>query len=1014
MRIDIVHPQLSPEARSRMDTAGDPPEFPSAVVRLRLLGPVAAWRKGREIDLGPPLQRAALCLLAAEPGQVVSKEQLIGGLWGGGAPDTAGQSIYTYVGGLRRALEPGRGRRGPYALLVSAAGGYLLRRDEVHVDAEEFERRLIQARRHREKGDGPGALRAFDKALELWAGPALCGIPGPFAETERARLEGSRVTAGEERADLLLELGQHQKAVEDLKHLVGKDPLRERAWELLMLALYRCGRQAEALNVFVEIRDLLAERLGVDPGEGLRTCHELILRNDPRLDPPASGEIRLPGPEAAHSREGTPHTPRQLPRDLGVFVGRTAELRRLRSLLAPGNGDPSQAVVAITGTAGAGKSALAIHAAHAVRDAFRDGQVYVNLLGATPGVEQLKPVDMLGRLLRGMGVRPEAVPTEPEEAASMLRDRLQGLRVLIVLDDASGPHQVRPLLRMPPGTAVLITSRESFAIADDCVSLRLATLPSAEAVGMLSALVGERRVAADPSAADELTSLCGRLPLALRLAAARLMDRPHAALGDLVERLRDRRRILHELETGDVTVRASLELSYDLLSRSPRPVDQAAARALCHLGVLHVPSIAPDVLAALLDASSAEAERCVDRLVRAHLAETDEHGRVLLHDLVRLFAMELAERHLDEGTRRDALERAVGLYGETARLAMKLLDHQRVHPPYSFRVREPIALSEASDALAWLEAERANVLAAVAQATASPHESVARAGAHLAFSLHWPLTYLGQPDDILSSSRHALNAGERMGDRDVLALAHGYVAIGLDHLWRTEEAIPHLRTELELQRGRGDRFSEMRALGNLAVVYLLMERYEEALAYARAQLDITREIASEVGERHALMSVVGALLGQGKMTAAMRTGREAHAMARKAGDLMHECDALLLMGQVRLKEDDPWSAVILFGKALALVRESRHRTTLPKCLGHLGEAQRRLGRLDEARASFGEMLALARDSGDRRRLADAEKGLAALGSESPSGEPPTGQESRGRGESAGAEGEEQVDAVGHR
>ncbi|MEW9527802.1 BTAD domain-containing putative transcriptional regulator [Microbispora sp. NPDC049125] len=998
--MDATRPseQLSTESAV---TADDSAGFRPALLRLRLLGPVAAWREGQGVPLGPPLQRATLCLLASQPGQVVTKAKLIGGLWDGPPPKTAAQSIYTYIAGLRRVLEPGKGPRGPFSALLNRSMGYVLLRESLRIDAEDFQRGLQDARRLRAADDYEGSLKAFDAAWELWSGPALCGVPGPFADAERIRLEELRLAAGEDRADVLLHLGRHQEAAEGLTDLVSNAPVRERARELLMIALYRCGRQAEALNSYVEIRTLLADQLGVDPGERLRTCHELILRNDPRIDPPGSGEIHLSGPSTASSPEKDPHTPRQLPRDIGLFVGRTEELRRLRSLLAPGNGDPSQAVVAITGTAGAGKSALAIHAAHAVRDAFPDGQVYANLLGATPGVEQLGPLDVLGRLLRALGTRPEAVPSEPDEAATMLRDRLQKRRVLIVLDDASGPDQVRPLLRMPLGTAVLITSRESFSIADDCVPLRLATMPPDEALAMLSALLGASRVAIDSSDAAELVRVCGGLPLALRLAAARLTDRPHAPLGDLVRRLRDRRRILHELEAGEITIRASLELSYDLLSRSPRPIDQAAARALCHLGVLHIPSIAPDILAALLDASSAEAERCVDRLVRAHLAETDEHGRVLLHDLVRLFAMEMAERHLNDGTRRDALERALGLYGVTARLAMKLMDPQRVHPAYTFAEREPVPLAGLQDAHAWLGRESANILAAAAQAMSSPDHSVARTGAHLAFSCHWPLAYTGHRNDVRVMHQQALRVGERTGDQNVLALAHGYLGTSLHFMGREEEALAHLRTELALQRSQRDRFAEMKALGNMSVTYSLMERYEEALSCSQAQQEIAREIGSEVGARHSLLGIGWAQFGLGDLPASMAAACDLHTLAREAGDRMHEAEALCSMARVRFEEDAPGPACDLFEQALLLSREVGYRDAVPRILTHLGRSRRLLGHIEVALACFREALTVGRELGDESWEAAAAKELALL-------------DGSDHLDSAGPKGEEQVDAIGHR
>ncbi|MBD3135043.1 AfsR/SARP family transcriptional regulator [Microbispora bryophytorum] len=915
---------------------------------------MTAWLTDRQVNPGPPLQRATLWVLAAQAGRLVTKDRLIDALWGAAAPKTAEQSLYTYVAGLRRLLEPERGRRGPFTLLTQSANGYSLARDACRTDAEDFEQRLAEARRFQAKQDLPAWLRELEAGLGLWAGPALGGLPGPFCEAERARLESMRLTAREDYADALLRLGRHQESLDALTALTAEAPLRERPRELLMLALYRCGRQAEALEVFHDTRRLLAEHLGVDPGEPLRRAYELILRADPSLAVRTSGESALPPPARA---------PHQLPRDSRVFVGRTAMLVRLRALLAPWDGGDPQSVVAVTGTAGAGKSTLAVHAAHAASDHYPDGCLYVNLLGATPGVTRLSSLTLLGRLLRDLGVHAEAVPSDPGEAASMLRDRLLGRRMLIVLDDAAGPEQVRPLLGLPAGNALLVTSRESFAVADDCVQLVLGRMLRSEAVTVLAKLVGAERVAADPAAAAELADLCGRLPLALRLAAARLTENRHMPLSELNSRLRDQRRALHELESGDLAVRASLQLSHDLLAAGPNQLDRAAAAALCHLGVPHVPDATADVVAALLDVPRDAAERTVARLVRANLAEPGEHGRFRLHDLVRLFAMELAERRLSERDRDDALDRVIGLYGTTARLAMKLIDPHRVHPPHEFAGCEQFALTGSADASAWLVRERANVIAVAAQAMASGNSCLARSGAHLIFSFHWPLVFTGHNLDILTLSRKALEVGDRLDDQGISALAHGYLAQGLDHSGRYEEALLHQRAEVALRRTIGDPFSRMRALGNLAVMLTSLKVHEEALSSAREQLRIAREIGAAVGERHALLCVGSAQLGLGDVAAAVAAYTEMESLAREAGDAMHRADALMAMAEVHLVQEDHPSVAELYEKALVLMRENRFRGMEPRCLGRLGQAERLMGRFDRARAYLRETLAVAQGCG---------------------------------------------------
>ncbi|MFC0861150.1 BTAD domain-containing putative transcriptional regulator [Sphaerimonospora cavernae] len=968
--------------------------------RLRVLGPVLAWHQQRRAELGPPLQRAVLCILAAQAGQVVSKEQLIGGLWRERVPKTAEQSIYTYVAGLRRALEPDRGPREPFQLLVNRPGGYALQRGRFHIDAEEFEDRIAETRRLLTKGDRRGSLRELETALRLWTGPALSGIPGPFAEAERARLEELRLITVEDRADILLGLGRHQEALPALHDLVGEHPLRERARELLMLALYRSGRQADSLAAYLDIRHLLAERLGVDPGESLQRRYHAILRSGPTLDSadPDQGQIRLGSRSPLHTGDPEAPVPRQLPRAMDGFVGRTDESVRLRSLLAPGESAPPQAVVAITGPAGVGKSAMAVQSAHAVGDHFPDGLLYANLLGATPGVERLKPIDLLGRFLRALGVRAEAVPHEVDEAAAMLRDTLAGRRVLAVLDDASGPDQVRPLLDLPSGNAVLITSRESFAAVDNCAQVRLGMMVRSEAVTMLAKLIGAGRVAANPAVAARLVDLCDGLPLALRLAAARLIDRPHWGVRHLVERLEDRGRILHELESGDIAVRSSLELSHDTLSRSSRPLDRLAARTLCHLGILHVPDVTSHVVAALLDASVDQAERSLERLTEAHLLESHEFGRFQLHDLVRLFAMELAEDHLTHETRSGALSRALGLYGVTARLATRLVDPHRVQPPWPHTGPQPAPLSSNQDGHAWMERERANVLAAASQAMSAPDDSVASMGAYVGFSLMWHLYRAGHRNENLRTNQQALEAGQRLGNQEIMALAHGYVAMTLTRMGQAAEALPHQLAELELQRGLRNRFEEMRALGNLSVAYLNLERYADALECSEIQFAIARDIGADVGQRHALSMLGCAHRGLGNLSEAGATLSEAVSLSRAAGDQFHVSHTLRCLAEVRLDQNDPLSAKTLLEEAFAIGREIRNHDAAPWCLTHLATANRLLGQFESAVAYATEAVAVARAINDKRREEMAAWELS------------TAQEAL----AAGAQGQEEVDPVGHR
>ncbi|RSN16106.1 hypothetical protein DMB42_04900 [Nonomuraea sp. WAC 01424] len=419
-------------------------------IGIRLLGPVTGVLGDAEIDLGAARQRAVVAMLASPPGRVVTKGRLVEGLWGDDAPPSAEQSVYTYVAGLRRALEPGRepGRRS--TVLVGEAGGYRLLLAPRQVDSCLFTE-LVEEARLLDPGRGDDALRVLEQALSLWRGVALSGLAGPFAEAERSRLEQLFLSATEARAETLLRLGRQREAITALQDLVGRHPLREHLHELLVLALHGADRQAEALLAYERARRTLDEELGVLPGEGLRAAHRVVLSGGAEEPPSATTSV-----------------PRQLPRDLIGFVGRSEEVARLRSLLAPEAGPPHP-VVAVSGPPGVGKSALAVHVGHAVEDRFPDGQLAIALRGGTPGVAPLPAHEIAGRLLRGIGTSNEDIPVDVDEAAAMWRSRLHGRRLLVLLDDAAGLTQIRPFLGTPLGVSVLVTSRESFTAGDDCV-----------------------------------------------------------------------------------------------------------------------------------------------------------------------------------------------------------------------------------------------------------------------------------------------------------------------------------------------------------------------------------------------------------------------------------------------------------------------------------------------------------------------------------------------------------------
>lgn len=612
-------------------------------IRLELLGPVRAWRHGQEVNLGPPKQRAVLGLLASRVNGVVGVEQIVDAVWGSDVPQTGTNGVHTYVAGLRRVLEPGRSRRETGAVLVSAPGGYSLRMDPDAVDVELFVRRHARARRLRADGDVHGALDVLDSALALWRGEAYYRVPGPFAVVERTRLQDLRLTAIEEWGADMLAVGRHAEAIAGLTDAIVGEPLHEKLRWLLMLALYRCGRQAHALQVYRETRKLLSEELGIEPRPELRELHEQILAGDPALDVP---EQRRPPVSAAETGgSGLWHAvrPAQLPAAARGFVGRTRELHQLRTLITADSGArmPTATVAVVAGAAGVGKSALVLELAHQLTDRFPDGQLFVDLCGANPAQAPLTAGEALELLLRSLGVGESRLPADLAGRAALYRSILNDKRVLIVLDDAVNAEQLRPLI--PRGAScVLVTSRRrqnGLAARDGAHHVQLGPLAPDESLDLLGYLLDADRVRAEREAVATIARLCCHLPLALRIAAEAFAANPGVSLAQLSAQFEDRCSRLDRFAVeGDsaACLRTAFTMSYRALS-------EPAARLFRLLGLQEDCQVTVPTAAALLDCDHAQAVRHLEALVDSYLLEDAGHGGYRLPDLVRIYAAERAE-----------------------------------------------------------------------------------------------------------------------------------------------------------------------------------------------------------------------------------------------------------------------------------------------------------------------------------------------------------------------------------
>ncbi|MEV7009902.1 BTAD domain-containing putative transcriptional regulator [Streptosporangium sp. NPDC051022] len=644
------------------------------MLEVSLLGPVRVSRDGVEVDPGAPMQRLLVAVLALAGGRAVGRDALIDALWGQWPPRTALNVLRTYVSRVRAVLGAGA---------VPAVGdGYAL--SGFTTDLAAFERLTGQER--------------YGEALRLWRGEALAGVGGDYAGAQRGLLEERRLSVLERRIERDLDEGRHAEALGELSALSEAHPLRERLRGALMTALYRSGRQAEALAAFARTRALLADELGVDPSRELAELHVRMLRADPALSGPASSESALsdpasfdpplsgrPPPGTAVSGPAGVVRPAQLPADVADFTGRAAQVRELTAALARGR---APAVVAVAGIGGVGKTTLAVRAAHGVRERFPDGQLAIDLRGAS--AEPVDPAVALERFLRALGAG--RIPEEPEERAALYRSLLADRRILVLLDNAATAAQVRPLLPGTPGCAVIVTGRARLAGLPTSRTLDLGVPERAEALGLLAAVAGEERVAAEPEAAARVVAFCGRLPLAVRIAASRLAARPGWSLAVLGDRLADERRRLSELTVGDLAVEATFALGHDQLSAEQ-------SRAFRLLALADAPEITLRTAAVVLD--TPEPERLCESLVDLAMLESASPGVYRYHDLLRVYGAAKAE----PGERVRALARLMGDWLNSVRNAAAVLDGlpRRLTPGRDFT--EPRAAAD------WLAEEAACMVA---------------------------------------------------------------------------------------------------------------------------------------------------------------------------------------------------------------------------------------------------------------------------------------------------------------
>ena len=924
-----------------------------------ILGPLQVSHESTAIPIQGHRQNAALAMLLLEPGSIVRMERLIDAVWDDDPPSTARTQIQICMSALRRAFAAVGGSD----MIDTRAPGYLLRLDGASLDSRAFDALVDAGRRAMAAGDASDAARQLRTALALWRGNALADIDGTVVQQSVAHLNEQRLVVLGECLDAQLSAGQSHELVGELIRLTHEYPLRERFRYQLMMALDRGGRRAEALEVYRAIRSTLMDELGIEPGRDLQLLHQAILSGEsppvagsavisaqritevgvvaadapaPARDATGSGELPLkwsagppgpPGPSALTLPNGgasAGSVPRLLPGTIPDFTGRSTLVEQIVATSACVAAERSAGVVPINmiyGRGGAGKTTLAVHAANLLAAHFPQGQLFARL---RVGGRAVDGANVLERFLRMLGVPAASIPANLEERAELYRDLLASRRLLVVLDDAVSEQQVLPLLPGGSESAVIITSRRRLTGLPTVARHEIGAFSQADAVEMLGRIVGMTRIEAEPEAAEDLCRLCGKLPLAIRIVAARLAARPHWAVTTLVSRLRDESRRLDELNHGEMGVRASISLTYDSLSSDAR-------RLLRLLALIEAPSFSSWVGSPLLHVDSLHAEDLFEELTESYLLHTEpnpagEPTRYRFHDITRPFALERLAQEENPADRREALARLIEallyLAGEAHRREYSgdyLLPAKTApHWPLPYDVTDRLL----ADPLSWYEQERPSILAAVRQAAA---------GGLVAHAC-----------DLALSTVPLYEARSYFSD------------------WRESHEIA-----LKAACTTGDKRSEAAMRYSLGSLYM----FQQQNAMAARQFTHAEELFKHLGDRHGVAMVLrnAAVLDRrrGDIERALARWDEALGTFHVVGDRIAEAHVLCNMAQARIDYGEGSDARGLLERAREICEETGNRRVGAQVRHRLGDLDLRGGNFDTAIAEYNTALGLVRESGDR-------------------------------------------------
>ena len=901
-----------------------------------ILGPLEILGPRGPVRLGGPRHQAVLGLLATSPNAVVDRRSIIDALWPEDPPASAVTMIHSYIAQLRKLLPAGHAGTG----LVTAGSGYRLNVRGDELDLLVFTRHSTLAAQARDAGDLGAAFILFGEALALWRGEPLADIGLLDRHPAIAGLRALRAAAIIDYAEAARSRREHEKAIPHLRALAAREPLDERAHACLMTALAQCGQQAAALEVFTEIRRQLDEQLGVTPAAELAAAHLRVLRGSQPAGQPAG----WPDPPAA---DGHAPAPCQLPAAIPNFTGRAAELGQLARII--GGGPAVEVPLAlITGLPGAGKTTLALRAAHERRSQFPDGQLWVQLDGASERPRQ--PADLLGELLRSLGVPGAAIPDTLAEKAAMYRSRLADRKVLIVIDDAATAEQVLPLIPGTAGSAVIVTSRMQLGELHGARVMALDLLGHEEALDLLARIVGSQRVRADQQAAERLVRACGRLPLAVRIAGARLARRPSWPVALMSDALADQQRRLDELESGSLSVRASFAMSYQAL-------DPDAQRALCFLSMLGPTDVAQWAIAAMLGV--ADASDVVNRLTDSSLltavgSDATGTARYRLHDLVRDFAVErLASDH--QGERPAALRRVALAWLQLAAAADARLPSEPYFPPPAdgeapAELPAELAARLTAEPVAWFSAERRNLLGVVERSCQAGRYRLAAALAARMAAYQHVTSRLDDAHDVWTA---IVQAARQAADPAAAVHAELRAAAVMCGQGRHAEALPVVERCSAAFIELGDSRAVPAALYWKSVCQSNLGSFREGMATATSALRLARQLADRQIELLALrITAITQAQLPGYRDAANESCAQALAVARELGKPAWEYEILHTVGHVANLTGRPQAAIETYHQSLEFRKKLGVTVDEGSWLGIRGDAEQALGRYHQAAQAY--------------------------------------------------------------